>query len=55
MEAIDENNNFPHIVRFIDSDCDIPSQYFIAVEQALHVECKNIVASIFILLLRFQY
>ena len=50
MEGIDENNNFPHIVRFIDSDCDIPSQYFIAVEQALHVECKNIVASIFILM-----
>ena len=49
-EAIDKNNNFPHIVRFVDSDDDIRTQYYIAVEQDLHMECKNMTSAIFLLL-----
>ena len=34
----------------MDRDDDIPSQYFIAVEQSLHMECRNIVIATFILM-----
>ena len=49
-EAIDPSNNQPHIVRFVDASGDIPPSYFIAVEQQLLLECRNIQCAVFLML-----
>ena len=49
-EAVDQYNNQPHIVRFVDATGDIPPLYFIAMEQQLMIECRDIESTIFILL-----
>lgn len=49
-EAIDAANNQPHIVRFVDASGDIPPSYFIAVEQELLLECRNIQSAVFLML-----
>ena len=49
-EAIDRQNNQPHIVRFVDACSDIPPTYFIAVEQQLLMECRNIQSAVFLML-----
>lgn len=49
-EAIDPTNNQPHIVRFIDSVENLPPLYFVAIEQQLVIECRDIDCAIFTLL-----
>lgn len=44
---IDKTNNFPHILRLFDADDDIDPQYFIAVEQQILLECKDISNALF--------
>ena len=47
-EAIDHANNHPCIVNFIDAaDSDFTPQYFIAIEQSLLFECKNMKTAFF--------
>ena len=49
-EAVDETNNQPHIIQFIDdADIDFSPQYFIVIEQATFIECKTMAIAIFIL------
>ena len=49
-EVIDPNNNQPHIVRFVDASGDISPSYFIAVEQNLLMECRNIQSALYLML-----
>lgn len=48
-EAIDSQNNHPHIVRFIDASGGISPTHFIAVEQQLLLECRNIESALYLL------
>ena len=50
QEAVDSQNNHPHIVRFLDASGDIPPSHFIAVEQDLLLECRNMRSSVFMML-----
>lgn len=49
-EATDTGNNQPHIVKFKDPDPELRSQYFIAIEQQLVVECRSLVGAVYTLL-----
>lgn len=49
-EAIDANNNQPHIVRFTDAAGDIPPSHFIAIEQDLILECRSIDSALFLMI-----
>ena len=49
-EAIDTNNSYPHIVRFVDAAGDILPSHFIAVEQELVMECRSIDSALFLLI-----
>ena len=49
-EAIDKNNNHPHIVRFIDTDLQFTPQIFIVVEQEMIHECKDMCSALFTLM-----
>ena len=50
-EAIDAQNNQPHIVKFKDADPELRPQYFIAIEQKLVVECSGLVCAMYTLLI----
>ena len=50
-EAIDAQNNQPHIVKFKDADPELRPQYFIAIEQNLVVECNSLVGAVYTLLM----
>ena len=45
MTVMDKDTNQPHLLRFIDED--LPSQYFIAIEQVIHVEVNTIVKGLY--------
>ena len=49
-EAIDAQNNQPHIVRFVESASDILPNHFIAIEQELVLECRSIDSALFLLI-----
>ena len=54
-EVIDKDTNQPHLVRVVAvDDEELPIQYFIVIEQVVHLEVSSIVKSIF-LLLAFHY
>ena len=44
---IDTSNNFPHIIRHYDPSEEFSDKYFIAVEQAILLECRNLVGALF--------
>ena len=46
-EVVDKTNNHPHILRFVDSDEDIPPQYFIVVEQDVVMESTNFTSALY--------
>lgn len=45
-EGPENHNNQPHIIKFQDDEQDGISQYFICVEQMLHLESNNLISSI---------
>ena len=51
-EAIDKDNNQPHIVHFKNEDDEdgLMQQYFICVEQQLMMESSNLVSALFLCL-----
>ena len=50
QEAVDTSNNHPHIIKFADVTSDVLPQYFVAIEQQVLIECKNLERAIFIML-----
>ena len=46
-DVIDTSNNFPHIIRIVDETQEMCDRYFIAVEQALLLECRDLVSALF--------
>lgn len=48
QELINKDTNQPHLLRLVGED--LPSQYFIAIEQVPHVEVCDLVRGIFVLL-----
>ena len=49
-EAVDAQNNQPHIVRFIGASGDISPSHFIAIEQELLLECRSIDSAVFLMM-----
>ena len=49
-EAVDAQNNQPHIVRFFDASGDISPNHFIAIEQELLLECRSIDSALFLMM-----
>ena len=47
MDVVDKDTNQPHLLRFVDED--LPSQYFIAIEQVIHVEVNSLVKGLYTL------
>lgn len=45
---VDKDTNQPHLLRFVDED--LPTQYFLAVEQIVHLEVSDFMKGIFLLL-----
>lgn len=45
---MDKDTNQPHLLRLVDED--LPTQYFIAIEQVIHVEISSIDKGIFLLI-----
>uniref|UniRef100_A0A1X7UTF7 Uncharacterized protein n=1 Tax=Amphimedon queenslandica TaxID=400682 RepID=A0A1X7UTF7_AMPQE len=46
-EVIDKTNNFPYILRLFDAEDEIDPQYFVAVEQQILFECKDVINALF--------
>ena len=46
-DVVDKNNNHTHILRFENSDEDIPPQYFIVIEQDVVMECRNFTSALY--------
>ena len=47
---MDKTNNFPHILRLVDSEEDISDQFFIAVEKVVLLKCQSISTAVLLLL-----
>ena len=47
-EVMNKDTNQPHLLRMIDNE--LPSQYFIATEQVIHMEVSSIDKGLFLLL-----
>lgn len=45
---MDKDTNQPHLLRFVDED--LPSQYFIAIEQVIHIEVNTLIKGLYTLI-----
>lgn len=50
---MDKDTNQPHLLRLVDED--LPTQYFVIVEQVVHVEVSSFIKGIFLLLTLHYY
>ena len=48
MAVVDKDTNQPHLLRLVDED--LPSQYFLAVEQVIHVEVNSLIKGLYTLI-----